>query len=150
MFPLIKRGDELLSKMMMILIRVKHTILVQPLIKKGKRRAAQLWETRGPLVGAEFTVVNLALFISLIFPSSKVGGGPVMPSFLNIDRNLFGFTPSALYKRGNNPMKPSTAREMTVFASNCSSMTQFFSSSPFLSFPLYNPYRHTDGGTFKC
>lgn len=117
--------------------------------KKGKRTAPQLWETGASLVGV-FTVVDWAFFICLIFPSSKVGAGPSMPCLLSIARSLFGFTTSPLYKRSNNPMKPSTAREMTVFASNCSSMTQLFSSSPFLSFPLYNPYRHTNVGTFKC
>ena len=77
-------------------------------------------------------------FISLAFPSSKLGGGPLMPCLLNKDLSLLGFATSALYKSCNNPMKPSTAREMHVFVSNCSSMDQVFSFSPFLYIPLYS------------
>ena len=92
--------------------------------KKGKRTAAQLWETGGSVVGA-FTVVDWAFFISLIFPSSKLGTGPLMPCFLSVDRSLLGFTTNELYNRTNNPKKPSNAKEMNIFASNCSSMVSF-------------------------
>ena len=90
--------------------------------KKGNRAAAQLWVS----VEESFTAVDRDFLISLMLPSRKDGGGPLIPWLLRIDLSFSGLTTRALYRRKNSPRTPAKARDMntlTVKASISETLT---------------------------
>lgn len=78
--------------------------------KKGKRTVATLW-ARGawPGGGVSTQLAETAFFMSLIFPSKRDCGGPLIPRSRRMDLSFFGFETSELYNLTTKPRKPITA-----------------------------------------
>ena len=106
---------------------------------------AQSWRTRGSTEG-DFAVLSLAFSISLIFPSMKVGGGPLIPCLLSLDLSPFGFPTRVLYKRDNNPTKPTNTMDVKNWESNWGCMTKELILGDFTSFPFFTQNWDSNNG----
>jgi len=92
----------------------------------GKIREAVLWlVSKGGSKEGEFGVESWDLIMSIRFPSNIVGGGPLMPCFLSLERTTFGFFTKLLYKRNNSVTKPMNKMDVK----NCKSYWSFIAKN---------------------
>jgi len=63
--------------------------------------------------------------MSIRFPSNIVGGGPLIPCFLSLERSTCGFCTKLVYKRNNSATKPMNK----IDVKNCKSYWSFIAKS---------------------